>query len=65
MKLCLLSKDNNNCKFCDKDKMECHKDVAECGFQKCEEVKTEKTIEYIRKERWYEKYYTESRPKKG
>ena len=65
MKKCNLSKDINNCPFCDKDKMECHNDVAECGFQKCEEVKTEDTIGYIRKERWYEKYYTESRPKKG
>ena len=65
MKLCLLSKDINNCPFCDKDKMECHNDVAECGFQKCEEVKTEDTMGYIRKERWYETYYKDNRPKKG
>ena len=65
MKLCLLSKDINNCPFCDKEKMECHNDVTGCGFQKCEEIKTEETMDYIRKERWYEKYCKDSRPKKS
>ena len=65
MTLCLLSKDINNCTFCDKDKMECHNKVADCGFKKCEEIKTEETMGYIRKERWYEKYYKDSRPKKS
>ena len=45
--------------------MECHNDVAGCGFQKCEEVKTEDTMGYIRKERWYETYYKDNRPKKS
>ena len=65
MKLCLLSKDINKCPFCDKDKMECHNEVAGCGFQKCEEIKTEDAMGYIRKKRWDETYYKDSRPKKS
>lgn len=59
---CTLSKDINNCPFCDKEKMECHKDDTNCAFRR--EYKEEPTAKYERKERWYEKYYKNSRPAK-
>lgn len=51
---CTLSEDINKCPFCNKEKMECHNE-HECTFQGKEEEK--KSAGYVRKERWYEKYY--------
>lgn len=65
MKICLLPKENNKCRFFDKEKMECHNKVVGCGFQKIEKINDKNASGYVRKERWYEKYYKASRPKKG
>ena len=59
-----LSADINNCPFCDKDSMLC-KNENKCAFK---QEKIEDNISpdgYVRKERWYEKYYKDSRPKKS
>lgn len=53
MTKCGLSKDINTCPFCDKDKMECNDIARKCAFR--EEDKC--VDKYVRKERWYEKYY--------
>lgn len=58
--ICSLSKDINNCPFCNLDKMECNKDDTKCAFQ----VKEEQNEVYKREARWYEKYYKGSRPVK-
>ena len=56
---CTLSKDINTCPFCDKENMKC-KNVNSCSFQEKTEVQDER--QYNRKERWYEKYYKDSKP---
>lgn len=51
---CKLEVEANECPFCDKDKMEC-KNKRSCSFQESGVVPEKE--KYIRKERWYEKYY--------
>lgn len=54
---CNLAKEVNTCQFCDLENMICNNAEAnnQCAFKLSEEeVETNK---YIRKERWYEKYY--------
>lgn len=60
---CTLPADINQCRFYNKDNMECSND-NECSFQESEEENI-LTKGYIREERWYEKYYKGSRPKKS
>lgn len=62
MKKCNLSKEINNCTFCNKEKMECNNENTQCTFR---ERKIEGNSKYARKDRWYEKYYKDSRAKKG
>lgn len=51
---CSLSLEINNCPFCNKEQMECG-NMSSCAFQVAESEKQKE--KYIRKERWYEKYY--------
>lgn len=51
---CTLSIEVNNCPFCDRNKMECSNEKS-CAFQVDENIPTKN--KYVRKERWYEKYY--------
>lgn len=60
MMICLLSKEINDCPFCDKEKMKCNNELTQCAFQR-KEVQDNGT-KYVRKERWYEKYYKNSKP---
>ena len=53
---CNLSADTNKCPFCNKNKMECNYD-RRCLFQETESEPVKETNGYVRKERWYEKYY--------
>lgn len=62
MKKCNLSKEINNCPFCNKEKMECNNENTQCTFR---EREIEGNKKYVRQDRWYEKYYKDSRPKKG
>lgn len=59
MAKCTLPKDINNCPFCNKGKMECNNENNKCSFHEVVE-----DTKYERKERWYEKYYKDSRPVK-
>lgn len=61
--LCLLPEDINNCPFFNKEKMECTNTDTKCTFRK-ESDENIVNNQYIRKERWYEKYYKNSRPAK-
>ena len=51
---CNLAEDINQCPFYHREDKKCSKD-GKCSFQLVEEKKS--TNSYIRKERWYEKYY--------
>ena len=51
---CTLSENINNCPFCNKDKMECNNE-KNCAFQEKDVIQEKE--KYIRKERWYKKYY--------
>lgn len=53
---CALSIKANECPFCDKDKMEC-KNENKCSFQENEDNIIKTQDGYVRKERWYDKYY--------
>ena len=59
MAKCTFPKDINNCPFYDKEKMECNNNDNTCSFREVIE-----DTKYERKERWYEKYYKDSRPVK-
>ncbi len=50
---CSLAEDINNCPFCDKRTVSCNNE-KHCTYQ-YEEHKEKNP--YVRKERWYEKYY--------
>lgn len=50
---CTLSADINNCPFCNKEDLTC-KNENKCAFK--EDIK-HCNKEYVRQERWYEKYY--------
>lgn len=50
---CGLDEDINKCKFYDKENRDCH-NPNKCSYQ---EVNNISNPGYIRKERWYEKYY--------
>ena len=52
IKKCNLSKEINTCPFCDIKNMICNKEDTKCAFQK-------------REEKWFEKYYKDSKPVKG
>lgn len=56
---CNLSKEINNCPFCDIDKMECKNNDTKCSFRIDDK---EDIAERTRKEKWYEKYYKNSKP---
>lgn len=49
---CGLSIEINHCPYFDKTKTECHY-KEKCSYQE----RPEKNMPYVRKERWYEKYY--------
>lgn len=49
---CTMDQDINSCPYYNKLTNSCFYD-KKCSFQKVEEL----TQKYIRKERWYEKYY--------
>lgn len=51
---CALSKEVNSCPFCNKEDMLCKNDKR-CAFQ--DDGTDNKENRYVRKERWYEKYY--------
>ena len=55
MARCELSEDINNCPFCNKEKMECLNDKTKCAFHTEENIDVANN-QYVRKERWYEKY---------
>lgn len=56
---CLLEEDVNRCPHYDYDKHECRDSIKECGmYNKPSIVKSKNT--YIRKPRWYEKYYNKN-----
>ena len=59
MARCELSEDINNCPFCNKEKMECLNDKTKCAFHTEENIDVANN-QYVRKERWYEKYYKTS-----
>lgn len=59
---CTLAKDINKCPFCNKEIMECTKSDIKCGFRREDEPVG--NSDYVRKERWYEKYYKGTRPVK-
>ena len=53
---CLLAEDINNCSKYDKERGICRDDFRACGmYNKASKVSSKYT--YIRKPRWYEKYY--------
>lgn len=62
--LCLLPEDINNCAFCNKERMECTNTNTKCTFRK-ESDENIVSYQYVRKERWYEKYYKDNTPRKG
>lgn len=51
---CTLDSNINNCPFYKIKTSECNNE-KECSFK--EKDKSNKTGEYVREERWYEKYY--------
>ena len=52
---CMLLKEINQCKFCDKNTMTCNNPDTGCAFRDDKRKGTDK--KYVREERWYEKYY--------
>ncbi|GEM_PF-673020 len=57
---CLMPADINKCKFFLSDQQECAASDDKCGmFQPMEPVRQARPAEYVRKPRWYEKYYHE------
>lgn len=54
---CTLEEDINSCPYYDKESSECrNNDPCSFSIQSGEE-----TSKYVRKERWYEKYYDKKR----
>lgn len=53
MFLCSLSPYAENCPFLSEDKQHCTSSDTKCSFRKEQKTQTA----YVRKERWYEKYY--------
>lgn len=51
---CTLVTDINKCQYFNKETQECNND-EKCSFQRKDEEKN--VTGYVRKERWYEKYY--------
>lgn len=60
MTRCELSEDINNCPFYNKEKTECLNTKTKCTFRTEENIDVINN-QYVRKERWYEKYYKSSR----
>lgn len=54
---CTLESENNTCQFLAPDKIHCTGASTKCGFRKNLEEIQIPNQPYIRKERWYEKYY--------
>ena len=52
---CLLEEDINRCSHYDSVKHECKDHIKECGMYNKNFVYTKNS--YVRKQRWYEKYY--------
>ena len=63
VKKCILPEDINECRYFVRCNKLCCK-VNKCSYQEIEEENI-KPNQYVRKERWYEKYYKGSRPKKS
>lgn len=56
--ICTMDKDINTCPFVSADKVYCSHPDPICSFaDKPEEPKPVVKTAYVRKERWYEKYY--------
>ena len=55
---CTLPANINECPFFTVESCECKRDTK-CSFQETEQVL--KTNSYVRKERWYEKYYKKNK----
>lgn len=60
--ICTLDANINTCPFYDKEKLIC-KNSSPCSFGKNEEDISNN--QYVRKERWYEKYYRNGNSKKN
>lgn len=55
---CTMDKDINTCPFVSEDKAYCNHPNPMCSFVEKPEVEPKiVTNPYVRKERWYEKYY--------
>lgn len=52
---CLLEEDINSCIHYNRDSHECMDDIRECGM--FDKNNSNSVNPYIRKPRWYEKYY--------
>ena len=63
VKKCTLPEDINECRYFVRCNKLCCK-VNKCSYQEIEEENI-KPNQYVRKERWCEKYYKGSRPKKS
>jgi len=55
--LCTLVVSENKCPYLADDKQHCSATNSGCSFRKSETDKPVISREYVRKERWYEKYY--------
>lgn len=54
--ICTLDKELNECPYYKADDQSCHSENP-CSFSRSDEEHSPKTGQYIREERWYEKYY--------
>lgn len=68
MKKCKLDYTINRCEYFEVESCECE-NPNKCSFQEIEPADVEDVTVgnngYVRKERWYEKYYKHSRPKRS
>ena len=54
---CTLPGDINNCQFYDEKNKSCNnQNYSQCSFSKSIDPQN-KSVGYVREERWYEKYY--------
>ena len=60
MKKCSLAEDINECQYFDKKNKECN-NPGKCSFQEDVVEESLNHQEYIREERWYEKYHKGTR----
>ena len=52
---CLLEEDINRCAYYDKERQNCKGNIRECGMY--DKYADNPINRYVRKPRWYEKYY--------